>query len=189
MIRYGLAALTICAAPIAHANDFAPAMLAYYEEAVAPWASDPVLVAAILAQNSETSGLSQADIDAMDTAWRSEVGTSEAPTITPVLEHPASDFLRAHVAASGGAITEIFAMDARGLNVAASDVTSDYWQGDEAKHSETYGAGPGALHLSDVEFDESTQSYQGQISFAVTDPATGAVIGAVTVGVDADALM
>ena len=50
-------------------------------------------------------------------------------------------------------------------------------------------AGAGATHLSEVEFDESTQTYQGQISVTVTDPATGTPIGALTVGVDAEALM
>ena len=80
-------------------------------------------------------------------------------------------------------------MDAVGLNVAASAVTSDYWQGDEDKFLKTYPMGPGAVHFSDVEFDESTQTYQAQISIALTDPATGSVVGAMTVGVVADALM
>lgn len=64
-------------------------------------------------------------------------------------------------------------MDARGLNVAASDVTSDYWQGDEEKFSATHEVGAGALHISDVEMDKSTQRYQGQISLTISDPATG----------------
>ena len=80
-------------------------------------------------------------------------------------------------------------MDAQGLNVAASDMTSDYWQGDEAKHSETYGAGPDGFHISEIEFDDSTQRYQAQVSFTLIDPATGSAIGAVTVGVDAESLM
>jgi hypothetical protein len=80
-------------------------------------------------------------------------------------------------------------MDARGLNVAASTPTSDYWQGDEAKFTDTYSQGPGAIHVGDVEFDESTQSYQGQVSIVVVDPDTGNPIGAITVGLNAEALM
>ena len=64
---------------------------------------------------------------------------------------------------SEGLFTEIFVMDAVGLNVAASDTTSDFWQGDEAKWQQTYSAGSGAVHISDVELDESTQSYQSQV--------------------------
>lgn len=180
--------LSLFAAP-ALANDFKPAMEGFYESEVRGWASDPVLVEAITTQNAVTGGYSDAEIDALDQAWRSEVGAAASPTISPVLENAAADFLRGRVAASGGRITEVFVMDARGLNVAASHVTSDYWQGDEAKHSETYGAGAGAVHFSEIELDESTQRYQGQISLTIVDPATGAPVGAMTIGVDAEALM
>ena len=114
---------------------------------------------------------------------------ADRPTITPVLQNPAAEFLRERVAGSDGVITEAFAMDAHGLNVAASDVTSDMWQGDEAKFQETYPKGAGAVHLDDVEFDESTQTYQGQISISLIAPATGQVVGALIVGVNAEALM
>lgn len=173
----------------ATADQFRPALQDFYETSIASWANDPALVAAIIAQNTETGALSQADIDAMDQAWRSEVDASDRPTITAVLNNDAAAFLRAQVAESEGVITEVFAMDARGLNVAASDVTSDFWQGDEDKHSMTYGVGPGAVHLGNVEFDESTSSYQGQISVTIVDPASGEAIGALTVGVNAQALM
>jgi hypothetical protein len=84
--------------------------------------------------------------------------------------------------------TEIFVMDGRGLNVGQSDVTPDYWQGDEAKWQKTYLEGPGAIHIGDIEMDESTQQFQAQVSVSVVDPASGTVIGAVTVGVNVDAL-
>lgn len=48
-------------------------------------------------------------------------------------DHPVSALFRDMVEASGRLCTEIFVMDARCLNVAMSDTTSDYWQGDEAK--------------------------------------------------------
>jgi hypothetical protein len=80
-------------------------------------------------------------------------------------------------------------MDQHGLNVAASAMTSDMWQGDEAKFTETYSMGAGAVHFSEVELDESTQRYQAQISVTIVDPATGEPIGAMTVGVDAEALL
>jgi hypothetical protein len=85
---------------------------------------------------------------------------------------------------SGGLFTEIFAMDAKGLNAAQSVVTSDYWQGDEAKFSESFGIGPDAVHLGEIEQDESTQTFQSQVSITITDPATGAPIGAITAGID-----
>ena len=75
---------------------------------------------------------------------------------------------------------------ARGLNVAASAVTSDYWQGDEAKWQETFLAGPGASHVSEIEEDESTQTFQVQVSLPVVDG--GSPIGAITLGVDIERL-
>lgn len=173
----------------AFANDFEPAMQGYLESNIAAWTSDPVLVDALKAQNSTSDAYSQADIDGMDQEWRAQVGSSNAPLVDRVLSNAAADFLRTQVEASGGAITEAFIMDARGLNVAASAPTSDMWQGDEAKFTETYPNGEGAAHFSEVEFDESTQRYQGQISVSIVDPATGSVVGAITVGVDAEALL
>lgn len=184
-----LAAVVSAIASPVMADEFAPLLRDYLETSIATWAQSDVLIQAISAQNAQTMGYDQAQIDALDLAWRAEVGTGSTPTITPVITSAAADFLRQQVEASGGRITEVFIMDARGLNVAASEVTSDFWQGDEEKFTETHGIGPGSIHISDVELDESTQRYQGQISLTITDPATGAPIGAMTVGVDADSLM
>ncbi|MFD0390710.1 hypothetical protein ACFQ4K_27435 [Tistrella bauzanensis] len=48
--------------------------------------------------------------------------------------------------------------------------------------------GADARHLSEVDFDESTQSYTVQVSLPVVDPATAKPIGAVTFGIDVEAL-
>ena len=173
----------------AAADEFEAAARTYFETEISQWANAQVLVDAVNAQNTTTAAYTQSQIDALDTAWRAEVGTSSTPTITPVLENVAAAFLRERVTGSGAAITEIFVTDAQGLNVAASDMTSDYWQGDEAKHSETFGQGTSGFHISDVELDESTQRYQAQVSFTLVDPSTNEPIGAVTVGVDAESLM
>lgn len=185
---YLLAAATVVAGP-ASADEFNVAMEEFFQSELSDWASNEMLAAAVIARNVETGGYTLDEIEALDRAWRAEVGQDEMPTIAPILENAASDFLREQVAAFNGRVTEIFVMDAQGLNVATSDVTSDFWQGDEDKHGMTYGAGAGALHISDVELDESTQRYQGQVSFTLVDPNTGAAVGAVTVGVDAESLM
>ena len=78
-------------------------------------------------------------------------------------------------------------MDAKGLNVGQSDVTSDYWQGDEAKFQKSFGAGAGAVFVDEAEKDESTQMLQSQASMTIVDE-TGAPIGAITVGINLDKL-
>ncbi|MEL6644959.1 MAG: hypothetical protein AAFQ79_13585 [Pseudomonadota bacterium] len=170
------------------ASDITAAMQEFLETDIRAWANSQLLVEAIRDQNATTTAYSQADIDALDQAWRAEVGAADTPTIEPVINNAASDFLRGIVAEAGGTITEIFVMDARGLNVAASSVTSDFWQGDEAKFTETFPSGPSGVHFSEIEFDESSQSYQGQISIAIVDPGSQEVVGAMTVGVDAESL-
>jgi len=177
------------AASVTHAAEPNAAVQAFIENNIMPWAHDAVLTDAIAAQNIETAGFDAAKIDALDQTWRAEVGTGASALVDGVLMNAAADFLRATMEASGGAMTEVFIMDAHGLNVAASGATSDYWQGDEAKFQQTYGVGAGAVHVSEIEFDESSQSYQVQISVTLTDPASGAPIGAMTVGVDAEAFM
>lgn len=181
-------ALAALAAPAA-AESFKPVMEEFLKSDVKGWAADPVLLNALRTQNAMSQTYSQDDIDALDQAWRAEVGAGSSPTIDPVMTNAAANFLRQRVEASGGQITEIILMDATGLNAAVSHVTSDMWQGDEAKYQETYAMGPSGVHFSEIEKDESTGRYQGQISFTVTDPATGDVLGAMTVGVDAESLL
>ncbi len=180
----GALCLSAVAATGAEQSDVAAA---FARAQAAEWINHPAIVNAITAQNTSTSLLQQSEINALDQTWRAEVGTTNAPLVTSVVGNPASEHLRTHVASSGGQITEVFVMDARGLNVASSGVTSDYWQGDEAKWIETYMKGPDAIHVSDVEFDESTQTYQVQVSLPVAD-SNGDVIGAVTFGIDAQSL-
>ena len=57
----------------------------------------------------------------------------------------------------------------------------------DKKYTKTYGAGAGTVFVDAVEFDESAQSYQGQISISLTDPSSGVVVGAMTIGLNAEA--
>lgn len=165
--------------------DSAAKMASYAEEQRAAWLMSDTIIAAIHAQNAQTVDYDQARIDALDTTWRAEVGSGDAPLIGSVIGSDAARVLSDAVDASAGMITEVFIMDARGLNVASSAPTSDYWQGDEAKFQQTFPVGPDAVHVADVELDESTQTYQAQVSMTITDPSTGEAIGAVTFGLNA----
>ena len=151
-------------------------------------AQNPALVSAIMAQNEQSAGYDQAKIDALDQQWRAEVDAADKPLINATLGTDASKFLAAAQADSTGLFTEIFATDAKGLNVAQSTITSDYWQGDEDKFTMSFGAGADAVFLGEIEQDESTQTFQSQVSITVTDPATGAPIGSITAGIDLSVL-
>lgn len=180
-----IAALALFSAPVfAQDNEYAAPLTELANGQLRAIAQNPALVAAIMAQNAETAGFDAAQIDTLDKQWRAEVDAAAKPLIDKVMGTEASAALVAAQDESAGLFTEIFATDALGLNVAQSTVTSDYWQGDEDKFSKTFSVGADAVFLGDVEQDESTQTYQSQVSITVVDPATGSPIGSITAGVD-----
>lgn len=184
----GAALISLIAVAPAFAQEAHVAPVTEYVNAnVKPWLADPAIVDAVKAQNATNAALDQAGVDALDQKWRAEVEADIHPMIDGVLGNTISAFLKAKQEASGGTITEIFVTDAKGLNVGQSDVTSDYWQGDEDKFTKSFGAGSGALFVDAAEKDESTQMLQSQASMTIVDE-TGKPIGAVTIGVNLDQL-
>ncbi len=163
----------------------------YAETELAQWFADPAIISAVKSQNARTASMTQAQIDALDQQWREETASdaSEKPLISAVLSRPASGILAQHQTDAAGFVTEVFVMDNRGLNVAQSTVTSDIWQGDEDKWLEVVGNGSGQIHISEVEFDDSTQAYQAQVSLPIKDPETEELIGGVTLGVNVQFLL
>ena len=162
---------------------------AFARNELSKWLTDPALLDALRAQNTTHDGLSEDEVIALDQQWRAEAESGDGPLINEVLSQPVSAWLLDQQNATAGFVTEVFVMDNKGLNVAQSAVTSDYWQGDEAKWQETYKLGNDALHISEVEFDDSTGYYQSQASMTITDPDTGEAIGAITFGVNVQSLM
>lgn len=151
--------------------------------------STPAVVAALKARNAENAGVDQARVDALDLQWRAEVKAGGGPLVDATMAHAISADLRALQAEHAGLLTEIFIMDNLGLNLAQSDPTSDYWQGDEDKWQKTFPVGPRAVFVDAIDFDDSSQQMQAQVSFTIADPATGEAVGAVTVGIDVDMLL
>ena len=183
------AALSLTAIVAAQAaGDHEPMLRAVGDKDVKPWLADTAIVDAIKAQNAKHAGLTQDQIDVMDKAWRAEVKSGSGKMVDAVLANALSQYLKQRKEASQGLFTEIFVMDNKGLNVGQSDVTSDYWQGDEAKWKNTFLVGAGGVDVSAIETDESTQTLQSQLSLPVVDPADGSVIGAITLGVNVEQL-
>lgn len=169
---------------------FAVASLAVAEQApqkikdlaknkLAEYGNDPVIIKAVLAQNAKAKTLDQ--IKAEDKKWRNHAGIADY--MKTIMENECGRHLR-NVQNSAPFYAEIFVMDNRGANVAMTDKTSDYWQGDEAKFQKSFNAGSGAIFVDDVEFDDSSQAYLVQVSVPVRN--AGQVIGAITFGIDVD---
>jgi hypothetical protein len=180
--------MSVAALPATAEEAYVTAISDYVKADVMSWAADPAVVDAIKAQNAANAGLAQGDIDALDAKWKAEVEAADKPMIAAVLGNDLSKFLADKKNVAAGLITEVFVMDDKGLNVGQSDATSDYWQGDEAKFQKSFGAGAGSIFVDGIEKDESTQTLQSQVSITITDPASGAPIGAMTLGIDVDKL-
>ena len=70
------------------ADELTDSLQQFYENELSVWATDPALVAAITSQNRPTAQYSQTQIDELDGSWRVEVGQTNTPTITPILDNP-----------------------------------------------------------------------------------------------------
>lgn len=151
------------------------------------WLNNPTVIDHVKAQNAKHASMSESEIIALDKQWRAETSASDQPMIGSVLSNELSAYLALVKDNAAGVYTEIFVMDNKGMNVGQSDVTSDYWQGDESKWQKTYPMGADSIHVGDIELDESSQQFQSQVSMPVVD-SSGQVIGAVTVGINVDAM-
>lgn len=159
------------------------------EANIKTWLQEHTVIDGIKLQNTRHTTLTQDDIQRLDQQWRTERQSKEQPLINGVLANSTSSFLKEIKEKNAGLFSEIFVMDNKGLNVGQSDVTSDYWQGDEDKWQQTYLEGPGTLFIGKREFDESSGKFLIQISVSVVDPDTQETIGAATIGVNLVQLM
>lgn len=143
--------------------------------------SESKLISAVKAQNSQNISLDT--IKQRDADWRSTSGVNDF--MNSLLNNDAAQWMTQYEA-SEPYYLELFLMDNQGANVAMTSKTSDYWQGDEAKWQESFKGGSGAVHIGEVEFDESAQAYLVQVSVPIME--AGKAIGAMTIGINLDEL-
>ena len=151
-------------------------------EEMRQWIETDIVRISVGAQNDRIQKLPQEKIDALDAQWRAERESDDKPLIAATLSNPLSVYLTRLQGKSLGLYAEIFVMDHNGLNVGQSSITSDYWQGDEAKFQKTYDVSGDALFVDEPEWDEDNKIWRGQVSFTLTD--NDKPIGAVTMEVN-----
>ena len=146
---------------------------------LAKYGTDPVIIKAVKAANAK--GMTLAQIQEMDKKWMAHAGMADY--MKALMDSECGKHLRT-IQKSQPYYSEIFVMDNQGGNVAMTDKTSDYWQGDEAKFKKSFNGGAGAVFVDDVSFDKSSQTYSVQVSVPVKEGNTA--IGAITFGIDMD---
>jgi hypothetical protein len=146
---------------------------------MAAFGTDPIIVNAVKAENAKGKTLDQ--IKAEDTKWQADAGLADY--MKALIDSECGKYLR-KVQESGPYYAEIFVTDNQGANVAMTDKTSDYWQGDEPKFIKSFAGGAGAVFVDEVKFDDSSQTYSVQVSVPVKDGAKA--IGSITFSIDVD---
>jgi len=177
--RFLLSVLAVAASGVtAFASASTDAVRKLAESELAALGRDAVIVEAVKAQNA--AGRTLDEIKALDAKWQATAGVADFMKV--LIDSPAGKHLAAWKQ-SHAYVSEVFVMDNQGANVAQTDKTSDYWQGDEAKFTECF-KGKGTVFLGRMDFDESTQTYSIQVSVPVLDGE--ALIGAICIGVDVE---
>ena len=141
--------------------------------------ADAVIAKAVKAENAKGKSLTQ--IKDMDKKWMATPGVADF--MKALIENECGRRLK-EIRNSAPYFEEIFVMDNQGANVCMTGKTSDYWQGDEDKFIKSFNGGRGAVDISDLKFDDSTQAYIVQVSVPVT--SGGKAIGAITFGINPD---
>ena len=148
------------------------------------WLNNNVFLDGILESNRQFASLGDADMRALDKEWQEEGTSGKYNLIDKVASNNVSKYIQGILARSNGLYSEIIVMNNKGMTVGAYPITSDYWQGDEAKWQKTFLKGNGAVFIDKAKFDDSIEGYQSQVSFTVTNPADGKPIGAISVGIN-----
>jgi hypothetical protein len=153
----------------------------YVEKNIRPWLSDPIVIDAIKAQNEAHAHITIVEINRLDAGF---IERTDKKLLESTRNNPLAQFLLEKKAAADGVIFEIFIMDNKGLNVAQTDPTLDYMQGDEAKFQKTFLVGPDAIFIDAVEPDDKINVAQANMS--IKDPKLNRTIGAITIGIAVD---
>lgn len=140
------------------------------------WTNDSVIVAATKTQNARRVAL--AEVQRLDKAW---IEGKAGDLVKQIITGACADRLR-KLASENPAYGESFVMDHQGALVCATQATSDYWQGDEAKFIRAFDSGRGAVFIDRPRLDASAKANLAQISLPIMDG--GKAIGTITVGVD-----
>ena len=145
-------------------------------------ALNPSIVRAVESQNGQQLAL--AEIKRRDDEWKN-AGGKPTELIKNITGNSVAQYFQRRVE-NNGAIDEVFLTDNQGANVAAFPPTSDYWQGDEEKWTASYNNGSGVVFIGPLEFDDSTQKTQVQISAPIF--SQDKTVGVLVLGVSVDYL-
>jgi len=143
------------------------------------WIREPLLIA-----NVRNDTLTVGDIALIDQQWIDEVRTGNFELIGQMLRRDLSVRLALIRRESRGVFSELFITDIYGTTIGTSNITSDWYQGDEGafnaimiEHQKS--------QIAPITYDESTRQYLSQVALPIRDEA-GLLIGMLVAGVNVE---
>ncbi len=152
----------------------------FIKEKLLPHCTNPVIVAAVKAQNAKN--LSADEIKKTEDAW--VTAEAELPVQTELLGNECAKEIK-KISAENSAFGKTFVTDAQFATVGLNELTTNYYHASKAKIKDCYKSGEGALYVSKVQLDKSTNVPLQQVSLPVVDE-NGKAIGVICWGVKAD---
>lgn len=171
---------------------------AQVDQRVAPLLTSGSLRALLVKSNRLNSQLDMAAIHQADLKWMAASNEGSQPAwIQAVIGSKESQFLKKWQEKQQGLFREILLTDSRGLLVASSEMTSDYYQGDEEKviqplqmastpssvrHNGWFDRGDGHYPTALIDYDASTGRFLVHISYLIRDGQQ--LLGVLCLGID-----
>lgn len=148
-------------------------------------ATDKIVLKAVKESNLKNKGTSLVEIIIQDKRWQNTVGINEF--IKSFIINECAQHLLDYQEINDE-FPEIFISDERGLIVAETNRTSDYYQADEAWWINTYNNGQGKSGHGEIEYDESARAEAIAIYAPVMDPESNKAIGIIKAVCDITAI-
>ncbi len=147
-----------------------------------PLCTNKVFAQEVAGQNAK--GVSLDEIKKIDEQWKN--AEEELPIHVEKMGNNCAKEI-AKIIKELPVLGETFVMDNQGANVGQNALTSDYWQGDEAKWKNSYKEAKGGIDLGTRQLDKSTNVVDQKVSLPIIDEQ-GKVIGSVCFGVKVETL-
>lgn len=130
------------------------------------------------------------DVLIEDDKWQALAPRKAVPLAKRILELPSSKALFAWQQSHHGLITEVMLINEMGTLAAMSQLTSDFWQGDEPKFQNVIhtppavAENPSTIYISPIRYDSSTSRFQITVSVPLVPASGEPPNGAISFGLD-----
>lgn len=146
------------------------------------WRQEPLLLDA-LAAAAEAPPPTPESLQAADTRWQEERVSGARRMIEQLLGSPLSAELRTALQDYPDLFNELFVADRYGRLLAAGDVTSDFFQGDERKFIASRDLPEDGMVIEPLDYDASTRQFAVKVSGPVYGGTPRTFLGVLTFGV------